>query len=291
MATDVMHQCLKCKSCSVNSKTKRHQEPIVPLEIQAFRVGELWRSDLFTLRGKHYLVWVDKVSWLILCDVIGNQKADTVTRQLEAWIAILGLPSVLKTDSGPCYTAGVFDQFCRKMGIEHVQWSAFNPKSNGQSERAVGELKVHLERSGNELNINQIVHVLNSTERSGGFGAPLNIFLGRNSRSVLPNSENCVIDVAANIQKREERVEKWAKKTNKKYNREKLKIGDEVVLKNNVTNKWDITGVIVESRESILTRNGATAPVTSADSQSCTVRSDQGGLYTRNKCLVKKKTY
>ena len=138
------------------------------------------------------------------------------------------------------------------MGTEHVQSSAFNPESNGQSERAVGELKVRLERSGNELNINKIVHILNYTERAGGFGAPLNIFLGRNSRSTLPNSKNCVIDVAANIQMREKRVEKWAKKANNKYNREELKIGDEVVLKNNVTNKWDITGVIVESRESTL---------------------------------------
>ena len=90
-------------------------------------------------------------------------------------------------------------------------------------------------------------------------------------------AKNRVIDVAANIQKREERVEKWAKKTNKKYNREELKIGDEVVLKNNVTNKWDISGVIVESRESILTRNGATAPVSSSDvghAQSGVIRED-----------------
>ena len=71
-----------------------------------------------------------------------NQKAETVTRQLEACIAVHGLPSVLKTDGGPCYTAGVFDQFCRKLGIEHVQSSAFKPESNGQFERAVGELKV-----------------------------------------------------------------------------------------------------------------------------------------------------
>ena len=132
---------------------------------------------------------------------------------------------------------------------------------------------------------------MNTMECNGGFGVLLNIFLGRNSRSTLPNSKNCVIDVAANIQMREKRVEKWAKKANNKYNREELKIGDEVVLKNNVTNKWDITGVIVESHESILTRNGATAPVSSADSRSCTVKGDQGGLYTRNKRFVNKKTF
>ena len=148
-----------------------------------------------------------------------------------------------------------------------------------------------MERSGNELNINQMVHILNSTERPGGYGAPLNIFLGRNSRSVLPNSENRVIDIAANIQKKEERIQKWAQKSNKKYNREELRVGDEVVVKNNATGKWDISRVIVESRESILTRNGATTPVTSADARSCTVQGDQGGLYTRNKRLVKRKTY
>ena len=95
----------------------------------------------------------------------------------------------------------------------------------------------------------------------------------------------------ANIEKREERIEKSAQKKNKQYNREELKIGVEVVVKNNATNKWDITGVIVVSRVAILTQNGATAPVSSADSRSCTVRSDPRGLYTHNKRYIKKKTF
>ena len=67
----------------------------------------------------------------MLCDVLKNQKADTVKKQRESLIALLSLPSVLKTDEGPCYTEGLFEQFCDKLGIMHVKTSAFNQESNG----------------------------------------------------------------------------------------------------------------------------------------------------------------
>ena len=109
-------------------------------------VGELGSSDMFVFKGKSYLVCIDKVSGLVLCDTLHNQKAETVTKQLESWIAILGLPSVLKTDRGPCYTAELFEQFGKKLGILHVVTSAFNSEFNRQSECAVQEY-VCLERS------------------------------------------------------------------------------------------------------------------------------------------------
>ena len=63
------------------------------------------------------------------------------------------------------------------------------------------------------------------------------------------------IYIESNIQKREERVEKWAQKENKKYNNEELKVGDKVLVKNMKFNMLDIKGTIVSARDSILTWN------------------------------------
>ena len=132
---------------------------------------------------------------------------------------------------------------------------------------------------------------MSETERAGGYGSPISLFLGRNVRSPLPNSENRKIDVQANLKKKEERVEKWASKKNKQYNRESLDIGDKVVIKDNKSGKWNVSGVIIDARHSVLTRNGNKAPVTPKDARSVIIAADNGGQYLCNKRFVKKQTY
>ena len=55
--------------------------------------------------------------------------------------------------------------------------------------------------------------------------------------------------------------------------------------------RWDVTGVIVDSRHGIITRNGNKAPVGPKDSRSVVIAADNGGQYLRNKRFVKKQTF
>ena len=87
------------------------------------------------------------------------------------------------------------------------------------------------------------------------------------------------------------RIQKWANKKNKLYNREELKLGDRVVVKDMRTGRWDISGVIIDSRHGILSRNGNKAPGGPKDSRSVVIAADNGGQYLRNKRFVKKKTF
>ena len=98
MKTQIIGQCQQCKACSTVAKMKRYMEPIIPLKVQAFSVGELWSSDVFSLGGKNYMVAIDKVSGMVFASIMKNLKAETATEILENWISMLGLPSVLKTD-------------------------------------------------------------------------------------------------------------------------------------------------------------------------------------------------
>ena len=67
MHTKVMQKSETCRQCVINAKTKRRREPIIPLEVQVFQIGEMWSLDVFSKWGKQYLAETDKVSGLILC--------------------------------------------------------------------------------------------------------------------------------------------------------------------------------------------------------------------------------
>ena len=84
---------------------------------------------------------VDKVSQFMLCKLIPNQKTSTVSKVLEEWSLMLGLPKVIKSDGGPCIKSGRFSKFCQEYGISHILTSPYHPSSNGQIERSIGEIK------------------------------------------------------------------------------------------------------------------------------------------------------
>ena len=88
-------------------------------------------------------------------------------------------------------------------------------------------------------------------------------------RSNPPNRKNRLVEVEGNIQQREERIEKWASKKDKKYNQEPLAIWYEVLVKNTRTGKWGISLTILDARNSILIRNGAQAQVGPTDARFC----------------------
>ena len=79
-------------------------------------------------------------------------------------------------------------------------------------ERSIQELKKALEKCGPATTLNEITLILNGTARAGGYGSPLNIFMGRSVRTCIPNSQNREINIEENIKRREEQVRKWAKK-------------------------------------------------------------------------------
>ena len=119
----------------------------------------------------------------------------------------------------------------------------------------------------------------------------MNIFLGRNVRTSIPNSQNRKTDIEENIRRREERVKKWAEKSGKKYNRELFNLGDKVMIKNMKSGKYDIEGTVEDSREEIVTRNGGMQPAAVGDSRSYVIHGTEGGVYLRNCKFIKKKIF
>ena len=65
-----------------------------------------------------------------------------------------GIPREVRSDGGPAY-GKEFTQFCRKNGVNHCLSSAYNPQSNGSAEKAVGQIKLLLEKIGKKTLMNQ----------------------------------------------------------------------------------------------------------------------------------------
>ena len=99
--------------------------------------GECWSVDIMTYDGMDFLIAVDKVTSFAWIARLYKKGAKQVTEQLRKWASMWGVPSLLKSDGATCFTASIFNYFCQKYGIYHVLTSAYNPESNGSSERMV----------------------------------------------------------------------------------------------------------------------------------------------------------
>ena len=154
----------KCPQCAKCKKSKTTTPPLYPIDAMSFEIGELWSVDLFEFQKKDYLLAIDKASQFIMIEQIRNKKTPTVTKALEKFALLLGLPTLLKSDGGPCFKSRPFQEFVEKYGIHHVMSSPYHHQSNGQAERAIQEAKKMMEKLG-KFHPYHVAFTLNKTER------------------------------------------------------------------------------------------------------------------------------
>ena len=64
-------------------------------------------------------------------------KAKTAAAQVfrERWVCQFGIPLMVQSDRGTHFTALVFQETCKALGIKHILSSSNHPQSQGQVER------------------------------------------------------------------------------------------------------------------------------------------------------------
>ena len=60
--------------------------------------------------------------------------------------ARLGLPEVMVTNNGTCFTSSKFQEFAQRNNIRHVRTAPYHPSSNGLAERAVQTFKLGIKK-------------------------------------------------------------------------------------------------------------------------------------------------
>ena len=185
---NMVQSCCDCKKVENNPpKIKNH--PWKP----ALNPMDRIHLDYFgPFSGKMYLVLVDSYSkW---CEVETVSKADTKStiEVCRKFFCQYGLPNQVVSDNGTQFTSAEFKEFCKQNGIVHTYSAPYHQSSNGQAERFVQTIKKGLKMNGAEdgksmKKLNNFLFAYRITPNSVTGITPSELFLGRLIKSRLDN--------------------------------------------------------------------------------------------------------
>ena len=106
------------------------------------------------------------------------------------------------------------------------------------------------------MNPLKVVFVINSMERKGDLGTPINMFMGRATCGLQENSQNKFINIWRNIELRKQKAIKEFEKKGHRYNQDSFQVGEEVLIQDPFNKTWTRSGTIQEKRV-VSARQGA----------------------------------
>ena len=81
------------------------------------------------------MVVVDEFSRMPVVEKIKSTEAEFVLPKLKVLISFVGIPKVLKTDSGPPFNGHKFSEFANCFNFKHRKITRLHPAANGQAEK------------------------------------------------------------------------------------------------------------------------------------------------------------
>ena len=171
--------CLENRPCQQSEPLKSHEIPPLPWA----KVG----TDLLYKNGRNYLVTIDYYSKWPELTLLNSMTSTAVITALKSQFARYGVPSVLMSDNGPCYSSEQFKQFSQDWCFDHVTSSPGYPQSNGQSERSVQTLKAMLEKADDPY---KALLSYRNTPLDGVNLSPAQMLMGRRLRTFIPVTED-----------------------------------------------------------------------------------------------------
>ncbi len=190
---------------------------------------------------KMFLVLIDSHSkWMDVYPVNSATSATTI-ECLRTSFSNHGLPELLVSDNGTCFTSTEFKDFLRKNGIRHVTSAPYHAASNGLAERGVQTFKRMMKKCPEGTLTAKVARVLFSyrvpPHATTGL-SPAELLLGRKLRCTLDSIHP---DLSRKVKERQERQ---IKDHNKRAKGRWFKTGDSVLTQNfSLGPKW-IPGII-----------------------------------------------
>ena len=269
-----MAQCETCR-CYDSRQQKETLMSHTPTDRPWEKIG----IDLFSIKGKDYLVLVDYFSNFWEINHLQDTKATTVVRKLKSHFARNGIPDRVISDNGPQFTSVDFQKFSTAWDFEHQTSSPGHQQANGKAEAAVKAAKTILTKareSGNDPYLAILASRNTPTEAMDS--SPAQRLLGRRTRTLLPTTNRLLMPTRIDPQKVTRQIKHSQERQSYYYDRnardlEPLEEGDVVRIKPFTMNKktWDKATV---SRR--------------LDDRSYTVDADNGGTYRRNRVDLRK---
>ena len=191
MSAQIRQFVQSCPVCLTYSD-KQQQETLCRHEIP-HRPWQKVGTDLFEIKGRHYLVTVDYFSLFFEVDYLSDTTSGTVITKLKHHFARHGIPDVVISDGGPQYTSSEFAKFRRQWSFKHHVTSPGNSQANGAAEAAVKTAK-HMMRRCQLNHEDPYLGLLNirNTPTEGWHSSPAQRLFGRRTKTILPTTSSCL---------------------------------------------------------------------------------------------------
>ncbi|KAJ8355031.1 hypothetical protein SKAU_G00225980 [Synaphobranchus kaupii] len=139
-------------------------------------------ADLFTLKGKTYLLVVDYFSRYVEIALLSPTRSTDVVVHLKSMFSRHGICEFLKSDNGPQFSGSHFKAFAAEYGFVHITSSPKFPQSNGEAERAVQTVKNLLTKASDPY---LALLAYRATPLQNGY-SPAKLLMGRRLRTTVP---------------------------------------------------------------------------------------------------------
>ena len=179
--------------------------------------------------GKMFLLVVDAHSRWMEVEIVNAASTQNTTEHLRSMFARFGLPKVMVTDNGSCFTSSDFAEFARRNQIRHLRTAPYHPSSNGLAERAVQTFKLGMKKQTNgtlQTKLSRFLFHYRLTPNATTGVAPAELMLKRQPRSHL---DSIMPNMKGNITQQQEKQKTQHDAHSRVRN---FKQGDSVLVRN-----------------------------------------------------------
>ena len=176
-----------CANCLENRDAPK-KSPLHPWEWPTVPWHRVHVDYAGPINGTYYLVLVDAHSKWVEIFPTQTITSNATISLLRSCFARLGLPIVLVSDNGTCFTSAEFQNFMNLNGIRHVFSAPYHPSTNGLAENMVRTFKAairHVKGEDVRLAIDRFLLKYRITPHTTTGKSPSELLMGRRIRSVF----------------------------------------------------------------------------------------------------------
>jgi hypothetical protein len=241
--TEIEGMVQKCVACQ-QQRQMPAAPPLHPWEYPERPWSRIHLDYAGPFLGNMFLVIVDAFSKWVEIHVVQKSTSAVTISKCRQTFATHGLPEVIVSDNGTCFTSSEFQSFVKECGAKHITSAAFHPSTNGLAENAVKSFKRSMKKMHESGSVKDTVakYLLQQhiTPHTTTGQTPAELLMQRRLRSRL---EAVKPDLSTTVRKKQR-----AQKLNydKKAKSREFKIEDTVLCKNHAAHgkKW-LEGEIV----------------------------------------------
>ena len=182
--SDIDNLVESCETCQRHQHSHQ-KEPLNPYPVPT-RPWQVISTDLCEINKKEYLIMVDAYSSYPEVIPLSRQSSEAVIKGMKVTFARHGIPDIVHSDNGPCYSSQEFSDFQNKWGFKHVTSSPHFPSSNGLAEKTVQTVKNIISKSMESGTDPYLGLLAYRTTPLGNNQSPAELLMGRTLKTELP---------------------------------------------------------------------------------------------------------